>query len=94
MKYTEYKKAQALWLQREKIRRESEKGVNLEQMCIEYYLQYLSIMGKVNPEIAVKIKEYYNAIGTYHIEVNDEFFNLGYDEKIVSNIDKLMDALI
>jgi hypothetical protein len=93
LKYTDYKKQQALWLQREDEKR-TNWGTNTEQFCIQCYSSYLRLIGYNNDAVFSKINEYIKNIGTYHIATNKEFYNTGYDEKVAENIEELMDSLI
>lgn len=93
LKYTEYKKKQALWLQVEDKKRKN-KGTNSEQFYIQCYLEYLNIIRWHNDETIIKIGTYFRQIGTYHIETGIESWNRGYDEKVANNIDELMDSVL
>lgn len=93
LKYTDYKKQQALWLQREDEKR-TNRGTNTEQFCIQCYKSYLHLIGFDNTKVFSNINRYINNIGTYHITTRDEFYNKGYDEKVAKNINELMDALL
>jgi hypothetical protein len=93
LKYTEYKTKQALWIQIENSKR-TNKGTNTEQFCIECYWDYLKLIGFKIESVFEKMQNYHNAIGTYHLEVEDEFYNKGYDENIAKNINKLMDQIL
>jgi hypothetical protein len=93
LKYTEYKKQQALWLQRENEKR-TNRGTNTEQFCIQCYCRYLHLIGFKNQNVFKKIETYIKNIGTYHITTRNEFYNDGYDENVAKNIDKLMDEII
>ena len=92
-KYTDYKKEQAFWLQRqnEKI---ANRVVNTEQFCIQKYVSYLRLIGYGNESFYQKIKDYHDSIGTYHLATGDDWYNTGYDEEIADNINELMDKAI
>ena len=90
LKYTEYKKQQALWLQIQNEKR-TNRGTNAEQFCINCYLSYLNLIGFINEKIYNKIISYREKIGTYYLDEVDE---KKYDKKIAENINQLMDDLI
>lgn len=93
LKYTDYKKEQALWIQRQNEKR-NDKGINTEQFCIKCYLSYLNLIGYENKNTYQKMNKYIDNIGTYHIITGDDFYNKGYDEKIADNINELMDKVM
>ena len=93
LKYTDYKKEQALWIQRQNEKR-TNRGTNTEQFCIECYWSYLNLIGYEKAETYEKMKQYLDNIGTYHLSTGDEFWNKGYDEKIAKNINELMDKVL
>jgi len=93
LKYTEYKKQQALWLQRENSKR-TNRGNNTEQFCIQCYWSYLNLIGFEKQSTFEKIKTYIDKIGTYHLQTGDDFYNDGYDENVARNINKFMDEVL
>jgi hypothetical protein len=93
LKYTDYKKEQSLWLQRENLKR-TDRGTNTEQFCIECYCSYLKLIGYENKNADLKVVKYLNNIGTYHITTGMECFNHGYDKEIADNINYHMDRLL
>jgi hypothetical protein len=93
LKYTEYKKQQALWIQREDAKR-TNRGVNTEQFCIQCYWGYLNLIGFENESTFKKMKTYLDNIGTYHIQTGDDFYNRGYNENVAKNINQLMDEVL
>jgi hypothetical protein len=52
------------------------------------------LIGFKSESVFEKMQNYHNAIGTYHLEVGDEFYNKGYDENIAKNINKLMNQIL
>lgn len=90
LKYTDYKKQQALWLQVENGKR-TNAGTNTEQFCINCYLSYLKLIGFKNEKIYNKIISYREKIGTFFL---DDLDKKKYDKKIAENINRLMDDLI
>jgi len=93
LKYTDYKKEQALWLQRQNEKR-TDRGTNTEQFCIKCYWSYLNLIGYEKAETYEKMKQYLDNIGTYHLTTGDEFYNRGYDKKIADNIKELMNKVL
>lgn len=93
LKYTDYKKEQALWLQTQNAKR-TNRGTNREQFCMQCYLSYLNLIGYDKTKTYEKIKQYIDNVGTYHLTTGDEFYNRGYDEKIAGNINELMDKVL
>lgn len=93
LKYTDYKKKQALWIQRQNEKR-TDRGTNTEQFCIKCYWSYLNLIGYEKTETYEKMRNYLNKIGTYHLTTGDEFYNKGYDDKISDNINELMDKVL
>ena len=93
LKYTDYKKEQALWIQRQNEKR-TDRGTNTEQFCIKCYWSYLNLIGYKKTETYEKMKQYLDNIGTYHLSTGDDFYNRGYDKKIADNINELMDKVL
>jgi DNA mismatch repair ATPase MutS len=95
LKYSEYKKTQALFLQQMKNseRFVCKKGYNTEMICLHFYIEYLEISGELTKEIYEKIGEYINNVQTYWIGTSFHSFNK-YDENIAKNIDNIMDELM
>ena len=93
LKYTEYKKEQALWIQRKNEKR-TDRGTNTEQFCIKCYWSYLNLIGHEKKETYERMKKYIDNIGTYHLTTGDNFYNNGYDEEIAENINELMDQVL
>ena len=93
LKYTDYKREQALWIQIQDQKR-TNRGTNTEQFCIECYWAYIKLIGYKKNETYNKMKQYLDNIGTYHLDTGNDFYNRGYDKKIAENIDELMDMVI
>jgi hypothetical protein len=91
LKYTEYKKQQALWLQVEDKKR-TNKAVSTEQFCILSYVDYLKIIGPIKTEVADKIQDYFNKISELDI-IEPWKYNLKKDEYITENINQFMDKI-
>ena len=93
LKYTDYKKEQALWIQRQNEKRNN-RGANTEQFCIQCYWSYLNLIGYKKTETYEIMKQYLKNIGTYHLTTGNDFYDDGYDEKIAENINELMDKVL
>lgn len=93
LKYTEYKIAQALWLQVENDKR-TNMGANCDQFCMRMYMYYLSICGVKDESLYEKIMAYDKKLNDYHLRCGSLFGELTYDIETHKNIDKLMDELL
>jgi len=89
LKYTDYKKDQALWLQRKDSER-TNRGTNTEQFCIECYISYLNICG-------LKKWKGFKMINELVMEKLNTYGQFGkgksLDEFVYKNVDEIMDSL-
>jgi hypothetical protein len=86
-KFSEYKKAQALWLQRENAKR-TNAGQNTESFCLMQYADYLGLIGFSREGGNEKIEACLKSLDTPDHEKSS------LDEAIERNINELMDDLI
>jgi hypothetical protein len=95
LKYTEYKKQQALFIQTKLA--DKYKGQNLDQFIMSLYVEYLAIYGIKDKLVFEKIKTLIRKIDDYWIKLgHPEMFNSAerYSKETHENIDKLMDDVI
>jgi hypothetical protein len=93
LKYTDYKRQQAPWLQIQYFTNDDSTKC-LEELCIEYYLNYLKLTGYKNNDICNTIEKYRQSIRTLHL-INAEYDNNRQEnQQIADNINELMDKLL
>lgn len=85
LKYTEYKKQQALWLQQEYAKLPNSDNTSVEEFCISKYRTYLFITGRLTENLDDTITQLNYLMNPQH---------LAYSVYVYRNINQIMDDLL